>query len=156
MSNPIYVGEIVHKGERNAGQHEAIIDRETWDAVHEQLVRNAVVRQRHSNAKAPSLLAGLIFDQAGDRMVPSHASKAGRRYRYYVSNPASQEGGKVVSAPDPPPRLLSVAAVAGRLQVSTKTVRRWVEAGKLRIHRLGRCVRISDADLQEFIDQHRQ
>ena len=156
LSNPIYVGEIVHKGERNAGQHEAIIDRETWDAVHEQLVRNAVVRQRHSNAKAPSLLAGLIFDQAGDRMVPSHASKAGRRYRYYVSNPASQEGGKVVSAPDPPPRLLSVAAVAGRLQVSTKTVRRWVEAGKLRIHRLGRCVRISDADLQEFIDQHRQ
>ena len=61
-----------------------------------------------------------------------------------------------MSAPDPPPRLLSVAAVAGRLQVSTKTVRRWVEAGKLRIHRLGRCVRISEADLQEFIDQHRQ
>ncbi|MCH8999115.1 MAG: recombinase family protein [Proteobacteria bacterium] len=89
LANPIYVGEIVHKGERHAGAHEAIIDRETWDAVQEQLRRNAVVRHINSNAKAPSLLAGMLFDEDGNRMVPSHASKAGRRYRYYVSKPAT-------------------------------------------------------------------
>ena len=89
LSNPIYVGEIVHKGERYAGKHEAIIDRETWDGVQEQLSRNAVVRHRDSNAKALSLLAGVLFDEDGNRMVPSHASKAGRRYRYYVSKPAT-------------------------------------------------------------------
>ena len=33
LSNPIYVGEVVHKGEHHAGEHDAIIDRETWDAV---------------------------------------------------------------------------------------------------------------------------
>ena len=89
LANPIYVGEIVHKGERHGGEHEAIIDRETWDAVQKQLKRNAVVRHINSNAKAPSLLAGMLFDEDGIRMVTSHASKAGRRYRYYVSKPAT-------------------------------------------------------------------
>ena len=89
LVNPIYMGEIVHKGERHAGAHEAIIDRETWDAVQEQLGRNAVVRHINSNAKAPSLLAGMLFDEDGNRMAPSHASKAGRRYRYYVSKPVT-------------------------------------------------------------------
>ena len=57
---------------------------------------------------------------------------------------------------DPAPRLLTVATVADRLDISTKTVRRWIEAGALRIHRLGRAVRISEADLQQFLDEHRQ
>ncbi len=89
LANPVYVGEIVHKGERHAGEHEAIIDRETWDGVQQQLRRNTVVRHRGTNLKAPSLLAGILFDEEGNRMVPSHASKAGRRYRYYVSKPAA-------------------------------------------------------------------
>ena len=33
----------------------------------------------------PSLLAGLLFDAQGERMSPSHATKRGTRYRYYVS-----------------------------------------------------------------------
>jgi site-specific DNA recombinase len=32
-------------------------------------------------------LTGLLFDDAGHRMVPTHATKAGVRYRYYVSLP---------------------------------------------------------------------
>ena len=89
LSNPVYIGEIVHKGERHAGEHDAIIDRETWDAVQEQLKYNAVVRHCRSNAKIPSLLAGLLLDEAGERMAPSHACKAGRRYRYYISKSTS-------------------------------------------------------------------
>ena len=38
-----------------------------------------------ANAAQPSLLAGLIFDDTGDRMTPTHAIKKGTRYRYYVS-----------------------------------------------------------------------
>ena len=37
------------------------------------------------DAKAPSLLAGLVYDDTGDRLCPTHASKKGRRYRYYIS-----------------------------------------------------------------------
>ena len=33
------------------------------------------------------LLNGLLFDDAGHRMAPTHATKAGIRYRYYVSRP---------------------------------------------------------------------
>lgn len=61
-----------------------------------------------------------------------------------------------MSGSDSSPRLLSVAIVADRLDVSTKTIRRWIETGGLQIYRLGRCVRISEADLQDFIDRHRQ
>ena len=32
-------------------------------------------------------MTGLLFDDAGHRMVPTHATKAGIRYRYYVSLP---------------------------------------------------------------------
>ena len=32
-----------------------------------------------------SYCAGTVYDDAGDRMVPSHANKKGTRYRYYVS-----------------------------------------------------------------------
>ena len=37
--------------------------------------------------KSDHLLTGLLFDDAGHRMVPTHATKAGIRYRYYVSAP---------------------------------------------------------------------
>ena len=33
LSNPIYVGEVVHKGKRYRVLHEAIIGRDTWDPV---------------------------------------------------------------------------------------------------------------------------
>src|SRR6202162_3974602 len=35
--------------------------------------------------KSDHLLTGLLFDDAGHRMIPTHATKAGVRYRYYVS-----------------------------------------------------------------------
>jgi DNA invertase Pin-like site-specific DNA recombinase len=85
LANPIYIGNIVHNGQSYPGEHESIIDRETWDAVQDQLSQNAIVRRHGSNAQDPSLLAGLIVDGDGARMAPSHANKAGRRYRYYIS-----------------------------------------------------------------------
>ena len=85
LSNPIYVGEVAHKGVRYAGRHEAIIDRETFGAVQARLNGNAAGRQSPTNSKAPSLLAGLVYDEAGDRLCPTHASKGSKRYRYYIS-----------------------------------------------------------------------
>jgi site-specific DNA recombinase len=35
--------------------------------------------------KSNQLLTGLLFDDAGHRMIPTHATKAGIRYRYYAS-----------------------------------------------------------------------
>ena len=90
LSNPIYIGEIAHKGARYPGQHEAILDRETWDSVQDQLrARARAQRGRGHGSRSP--LIGKLFDEAGHRLTPSHASKGGRRYRYYVSRPLIME-----------------------------------------------------------------
>lgn len=52
-------------------------------------------------------------------------------------------------------QLLNVAEVAARLAVSTKTVRRSITQEDLRVHRLGRQIRISEEDLQAFLARHR-
>jgi hypothetical protein len=86
LSNPLYIGEIAHKGARYPGQHEAILDRETWDNAQDQL-RAGAPEQRRRTTGPRSPLIGKVFDEAGHRLIPSHAKKAGRRYRYYVSYP---------------------------------------------------------------------
>ena len=85
LRNPIYRGEISHKGERYPGQHPAIIDQDLWDQVQAKLEGNRVERKTGVLAKQPSLLAGLVYDDQGERLIPTHANKKGTRYRYYVS-----------------------------------------------------------------------
>jgi len=48
--------------------------------------------------KSDHLLTGLLFDNAEQRMVPTHATKAGVRYRYYVSTPVLHGEAKTASA----------------------------------------------------------
>src|SRR5205807_5318545 len=83
LSNPIYIGQIAHKGQLYPGQHPALIDTETWTAVRDQLVTNATNHRRKADAAEPSLLAGLPVDARGARFTPPHASKQGPRYRYH-------------------------------------------------------------------------
>ena len=87
LCNPIYVGEITHKRVRYAGRHEAIIDPETFGAVQARLNANAATRKCSTNSTVPSLLAGLVYDETGDRLCPTHAGKKAKRYRYYISKP---------------------------------------------------------------------
>jgi DNA invertase Pin-like site-specific DNA recombinase len=85
LQNRIYRGEITHKGSAYPGEHEPIIDEALWDHVQATLAENRVDRAAGRDAKQPSLLAGLLFDESGERLTPSHAVKKGTRYRYYVS-----------------------------------------------------------------------
>ena len=84
LSNPIYIGRIPHSGRSYEGEHEAIIDAETWDKVQAQLATNAGRKRGRASSKHPSLLAGLLFTAEGVPFTPSHAVNHGRRYRYYV------------------------------------------------------------------------
>ena len=85
LQNRIYRGEIVHKDKSYAGEHEAIVDAALWEGVGRKLSENRVDRATGAKASDPSLLVGLTYDDAGERMTPSHANKNGARYRYYVS-----------------------------------------------------------------------
>jgi hypothetical protein len=85
LTNPIYSGQIAHKGQLYPAQHPALIDAETWAAVRDRLAANTGQPRRKARAAEPSLLAGLLYDSGGGRLTPSHAVKNGRRYRYYIS-----------------------------------------------------------------------
>ncbi len=86
LQNRLYRGEIAHRGQVYAGEHAAIIDIALWEAAQQQLAQERAVRRSGASTSYPSLLAGLLIDPVGEPMMPTHASKAGRRYRYYVSS----------------------------------------------------------------------
>jgi site-specific DNA recombinase len=88
---------------RYPGQHPPLIDGATWDAVQAQLATNHHENRARTNAKSKGLLAGLIYDDAGNRLVSSHATKNGKRYRYYVTPEAN--GRSVATASGPKLRL---------------------------------------------------
>jgi len=84
MRNRLYLGEISNHGQSYPGQHQAIIDRELWDAVH-AIIQKRKKGPRIHNTGNPALLAGLLYAPDGQRLIPSHTTKKdGRRYRYYV------------------------------------------------------------------------
>lgn len=43
--------------------------------------------------------------------------------------------------------------IAETLQVTTRTVARWISSGELHVHRFGRAVRVSDANFRAFVDK---
>ena len=85
LSNRIYRGMIVHKGEAHPGEQPAIIEEGLWDEVQAKLAANASGTSRRLKSQQPSLLVGLVFDGEGRAMTPSRATKPGKRYRYYVT-----------------------------------------------------------------------
>jgi site-specific DNA recombinase len=86
LRNRFYIGEVVYKGETCPGPQPPLIDRRLFDAVQERLTEQ---RTHHvsTRTKSNAPLRGLLFDAAGTPMVPTHATKDGVRYRYYVSQP---------------------------------------------------------------------
>ena len=84
LRNRIYLGEIQHKDSSFPGQHEAIIDQDTWDLVH-AFVDRRKQGPRVGITQHPALLAGLLHAPDGQLMIHSYTRKKnGRLYRYYV------------------------------------------------------------------------
>ena len=92
LNNRAYIGEAVHKGESYPGEHDAIVDRETWDKVHAILQESPRKRAARTRAEMPALLKGLLFGPDGAAFSPSHTRKGGRLYRYYISQTVLKHG----------------------------------------------------------------
>src|SRR5262249_11403478 len=99
-----YIGEVLYKGEICPGPQPPLIDRELFEAVQRRLTEQ---RSHHvtTRTKNDAPLKGILFDAAGDPMVPTHATKQGVRYRYYVSQPylrgLAKPIGAIVRVPAP-------------------------------------------------------
>jgi hypothetical protein len=93
--------EVKYKTEIFGGEQPAILDRKLFEAVQVKLDQQ---RSNHTTTRyaSDSLLMGLIFDDRGNRMTPTHATKVGVRYRYYISAVLNQG-----QAPRPPKSIAS-------------------------------------------------
>jgi site-specific DNA recombinase len=107
LRNRFFIGEVKYKGEVLPGEQPTIMDKSLFEAVQQKLSAH----QSHktlTRQKSDHLLKDLLFDDAGHRMIATHATKAEVRYRYYVSQPGlhgearTAQLGSVsrVSAPD--------------------------------------------------------
>ncbi len=79
LHNRLYVGEIAYRGKVYPGQHEAIVDRALWERAQVLLVANRTEHKVGSRGKHPSLLAGPLYDDRGERMTPTYAVKRSKR-----------------------------------------------------------------------------
>jgi site-specific DNA recombinase len=96
LRNRFYIGEVRYKGEILPGEQPAIMERELFDAVQQKLT-DQWSHRNHAKTKSDHLLTGLLYDDAGHRMIPTHATKAGIRYRYYASLPHLKGESKTAS-----------------------------------------------------------
>jgi hypothetical protein len=114
LRNRVYVGEIVHKGRHYAGEHEPIVPKDLFEAVATELAAKAPSSTRRINLGSP--LAGLIYDDRGNRMTPSVTTKGGMRYRYVSSallHGRAGEAGTVPRVPAPDLEAAVVKVLAG-------------------------------------------
>jgi hypothetical protein len=93
LRNRTYLGEAVHKGRSYPGEHEPIVERATWDRVHDALASDAKRRGNEARARTPAPLRGLMrCTHCSSAMTPTHTRRRGRLYRYYVCLGASRRG----------------------------------------------------------------
>jgi site-specific DNA recombinase len=76
-----------------AGEHDRIIDQDTWDRVHEILRSNGNDKGASVRNKLGALLRGLLFCvPCGAPMMHTYTMRKSKRYRYYVCYNAQQQG----------------------------------------------------------------
>jgi len=85
LSNPLYAGQVAHKGRSYAGRHEAIISCELFDRAQAILgsLKGAGSKQQLVSV---SMLQGLLVDSHARPMGPTHTQRNGQRFRYYVTH----------------------------------------------------------------------
>jgi hypothetical protein len=144
---------VVYRGEVHKGEHEPILDQDLFDAAQARLAEGAVLRKL-SRSSSPSMLAGLIFDDRGNPMSPSHANKKGVRYRYYVSQAVLQnrkaEAGSIARASASDVEALVCAALrtdpSGAKISDRDLIRQWVERVIVHPNELEIMLRGAEAD----------
>jgi site-specific DNA recombinase len=93
LQNVAYVGKVNYRGEIHGGEHEAILDEETWARAQAILTRNARDRGTRVRNKSGALLRGLLVcGSCGCAMSHTYTEKGSTRYRYYVCQQAMKRG----------------------------------------------------------------
>jgi len=103
LTNVAYIGNVKYKDEVHAGEHQPIVDVETFGQVQALLQRNSRSGGRAVRNKHGALLRGLLRCTACDcGMSHSFTVKGNRQYRYYVCHRAQKRGWHVCPSPSIP------------------------------------------------------
>lgn len=86
LANPVYIGKVRHKSDIYEGVHDAIVDKALFDEAQCVLAQQTSRGSRTPSGEGLHLLSGLVFDETGDRLSPTHANKKGRHFGYYTSS----------------------------------------------------------------------
>ncbi len=103
LKNIMYIGKIRYKDEIHEGEHDAIIDLDTWNEVQVQLKKGCRMPDQPRN-RYKSLLRGMLHCVACDApMIHIPVTKKGKKlYRYYVCTNAHNNGYDKCPAPSIP------------------------------------------------------
>lgn len=88
LKNPLYIGQISHKGQTYKGHHEAIIPKPLWDRVQTRLKDQWGERETSGNRKSPCWLVSALVDEQGNSFQSTQTKKERRLYYYYTSKKA--------------------------------------------------------------------
>ena len=98
LTNQIYVGKVNFQGQIYEGEHEAIIDEQTFARVQQLLKSLAPDASGDRRCRLDFLLRGLLRCRVcGSAMTPRWSSSRGREYRYYVCTRVSSSGRQACS-----------------------------------------------------------
>jgi site-specific DNA recombinase len=123
LHNRCYIGEVVHRGQVYPGEHQAILDRDLFEAVQRRLGEQRATLAT-GRADSEAMLLGRIFDDRGNRMTPSHCRKAGTKYRYYTSSALTQGQPELAGSVSrvPAPEIEAAVGVAVRRHLDDDTL----------------------------------
>lgn len=156
LNQPLYLGKVRYRNELFDGEHEPIIDQETWDRVQNKLRESQpeyrkIQGHRNELAMDRSMLIyplkGSVYSMDGDALSPTYTNKRSRlangtkerkRYRYYVSQKAIQIGDR------------SSSVTSLNAKVLESAVQRMIAAG---LPQLGDWVAVDDYTSRQV--QHR-
>lgn len=94
LTNVTYAGKVLYDKQLFDGQHQPIIDTNTWRRTQSQLAENAQSGGASARNQFGALLKGLLYCAACNcAMTPTHSTKnKTRRYRYYRCVNSQQRG----------------------------------------------------------------
>jgi site-specific DNA recombinase len=116
LTNILYTGSILHKGQPYPGEHEAILAPGTWERAQALLTKREGVPRGRARNKHLALLNGLLYCEAcGTRMVYTYAKANDRKYPYYLCLNAQRYGRSICPAKTLP-ALAIEESVLGRVR----------------------------------------
>jgi site-specific DNA recombinase len=98
LTNLTYTGMVLYEGDIYEGEHEPIVDEDTFQRVQAILRRNGTRGGAAKQCRHDFLLRGLLRCQVcGSHMSPRWSTSRGREYRYYVCTKVERSGTKACS-----------------------------------------------------------